>query len=122
MNVAVVVAAPEAFETPLLAVAVPKQGKTLPAALAKLDARRGRRAGARSSPPGSSPAAATSARWCYAAGDPGGAHPARRDGQARGGGPLRGAAGRRRRGAPAPRRSAPARSPSRCPAEFRGDA
>jgi leucyl aminopeptidase len=38
MNVAVVVAAPEAFETPLLAVAVPKQGKALPAPLAKLDA------------------------------------------------------------------------------------
>jgi leucyl aminopeptidase len=38
MNVAVVVAALEAFETPLLAVAVPKQGKALPAPLARLDA------------------------------------------------------------------------------------
>jgi leucyl aminopeptidase len=41
MNVAVVVAALEAFETPLLAVAVPKLGKALPAPLAALDARSG---------------------------------------------------------------------------------
>jgi len=43
MNVTLVVAALEAVDTPLLAVAVPKQGKALPAPLAALDAAAGRR-------------------------------------------------------------------------------
>ena len=42
MNVSVVTSALDAVETPLLAVAVPKQGKALPAPLAALDAAAGR--------------------------------------------------------------------------------